>query len=234
MQLRQAAAAARAALVDDAAKALGVPAAQLSVADGVISGSGKTVTYAELVGGKSFSIKLDPKQPVKEKDPNDYKIVGKPVARLDIPDKLTGKFTYMQDFRVPGMLHGRVVRPAAVGAKLESVDPDSIKNIPGIVQVVHQGDFLGVVAATEWAAIRGARGLKATWSQSETLPDEAKLWDYVRSTKVVKDDVTSNVGNSAEAMGKDNAKIFKATYDFAIHTPWLDRAILRGCRIQGR
>ena len=218
MQLRQAAAAARAALVDDAAKALGVPAAQLSVADGVISGSGKTVTYAELVGGKSFSIKLDPKQPVKEKDPNDYKIVGKPVARLDIPDKLTGKFTYMQDFRVPGMLHGRVVRPAAVGAKLESVDPDSIKNIPGIVHVVHQGDFLGVVAATEWAAIRGARGLKATWSQSETLPDEAKLWDYVRSTKVVKDDVTSNVGNSAEAMGKDNAKIFKATYDFAIHT----------------
>ncbi|MFZ2080751.1 MAG: molybdopterin cofactor-binding domain-containing protein, partial [Xanthobacteraceae bacterium] len=218
VQLRQAAAAARAALIDDAAKKLGVPAVQLAVVDGVISGGSKKVTYAELIGGKNFSIKLDPKQPVKEKDPKDYKLVGKAVARLDIPDKLTGKFTYMQDFRVPGMLHGRVVRPPAIGAKLESVDESSIKDVPGIVKVVRDGDFLGVVAANEWAAIRGARELKATWSKAETLPDQAKLWDYVRSTKVVKDDVTSNVGNTAEAMGKDDLKTLKATYDFAIHT----------------
>ena len=218
MQLRQAAAAARAALIDDAAKTLGVPAAQLAVADGVISGGGKKATYAELIGGKSFSIKLDPKQPVKEKDPKDYKLVGKPVARLDIPDKLTGKFTYMQDFRLPGMLHGRVVRPSAIGAKLESVDESSIKDVPGIIKVVRDGDFLGVVAANEWAAIRGARELKATWSTVETLPDQAKLWDYVRATKVAKDEVTSNVGNTADAMGKDGAKTLKSTYDFAIHT----------------
>ena len=218
MQLRQAAAAARAALVDQAAKTLGVPDAQLAVADGVISGGGKKVSYAELIGGKSFSIKLDPKQPVKEKDPKNYKLVGKPVARLDIPDKLTGKFTYMQDFRVPGMLHGRVVRPPAIGAKLESVDESLIKNVPGIVKVVRDSDFLGVVAVSEWAAIRGARELKATWSKAETLPDQDKLWDYVRSTKVVKDEVTSNVGNTSEAMGKDDAKTLKATYDFAIHT----------------
>jgi nicotinate dehydrogenase subunit B len=218
VQLRQAAAAARAALIDDAAKKLGVPAVQLAVVDGVISGGGKKVTYAELIGGKTFSIKLDPKQPVKEKDPKDYKLVGKAVARLDIPDKLTGKFTYMQDFRGPGMLHGRVVRPPAIGAKLESVDESSIEDVPGIVRVVRDGDFLGVVAANEWAAIRGARELKATWSKAETLPDQAKLWDYVRSTKVVKDDVTSNVGNTAEAMGKNDLKTLKATYDFAIHT----------------
>jgi nicotinate dehydrogenase subunit B len=218
IQLRQAAAAARAALIDDAAKTLGVPAAQLAVADGVISGEGKKVTYAQLIGGKSFSIKLDPKQPVKEKDPKDYKLVGKSVARLDIPDKLTGKFTYIQDFRLPGMLHGRVVRPPAIGAKLDSVDESSIKDLPGIVKVVRDGDFLGVVAANEWAAIRGARELKATWSRAETLPDQAKLWDYVRATKVAKDEVTSNVGNTTEAMGKDGAKTLKATYDFAIHT----------------
>jgi CO/xanthine dehydrogenase Mo-binding subunit len=218
MQLRQAAAAARNSLVDEAAKTLGMPAAQLAVADGVISGGGKKVTYAELIGSKSFSIKLDPKQPVKEKDPKDYKVVGKPAARLDIPDKLTGKFIYMQDFRVPGMLHGRVVRPPAIGAKLESVDESSIKDVPGIVKVVRDGDFLGVVAANEWAAIRGARELKAIWSNAETLPDQAKLWEYVRATKVVKDEVTSNVGNTAEAMGKDGAKTLKATYDFAIHT----------------
>ena len=217
-QLRQAAAAARAALVDDAAKTLGVPVAQLTIADGVISAGGKKVTYAELIGGKSFSIKLDPKQPVKEKDPKDYKLVGKPVPRLDIPDKLTGKFTYMQDVRVPGMLHGRVVRPPTIGAKLETVDESSIKDIPGIVKVVRDADFLAVVAANEWAAIRGTRELKATWSKAETLPDQDKLWEYVRATKVVKDEVTSNVGNTAEAMGKDDAKTLKATYDFAIHT----------------
>jgi nicotinate dehydrogenase subunit B len=171
-----------------------------------------------LIGGKSFAITLDPKQPVKEKAPKDYKIVGKSQPRVDIPAKITGRFTYMQDFKVPGMLHGRVVRPAAIGAKLESVDDSALKSIPGIVKVVREGNFLGVVASNEWDAIRGAAAIKATWSKSETLPDQAKLWDHVRATKVVKDEVTSNVGDTAEAMGKDGAKVIKATYDFAIHT----------------
>jgi CO/xanthine dehydrogenase Mo-binding subunit len=216
MQLRQAAAAARQALMAEAAKKLGTD--QLAVAEGVISGGGKKVTYAQLIGGKNFSIKLDPKNPVTTKDPKDYKIVGKPIARLDIPQKVTGKFTFMQDFRVPGMLHGRVVRPPAIGAKLQSVDERSIKDIPGIIKVVREGDFLGVVAKNEWAAILGARALTAEWSHSETLPDSAKLWDYVRATKVVKDQVTSQVGNTTAAMGKEGARTIKATYDFAIHT----------------
>ena len=78
----------------------------------------KRVTYGELVGGKSFSITLDPKKPVPTKDPKDFNIVGKPVPRVDIPGKVTGTFTYMQHFRVPSMLHARVVRPPAIGAKL--------------------------------------------------------------------------------------------------------------------
>src|SRR5439155_20736489 len=216
MQLRQASAAARQALMVEAAKKLG--ADQLTVIDGVISGGGKNVSYGELIGGKSFAITLDPKQPVKEKAPKDYKVVGTSQPRVDIPAKITGRFTYMQDFKVPGMLHGRVVRPAAIGAKLESVDDSALKSIPGIVKVVREGDFLGVVASNEWDAIRGAAAMKATWSKSETLPDQAKLWDHVRATKVVKDEVTSNTGNTAEGMGKDGAKVIKATYDFAIHT----------------
>jgi nicotinate dehydrogenase subunit B len=216
MQLRQAAAAARNALTAEAAKKLGTDT--LTVSDGVISGGGKKVSYGELIGGKSFAIKLDPKQPVKEKAPKDYKIVGKSQSRVDIPGKVTGRFTYMQDFKVPGMLHGRVVRPPAIGAKLESVDDSELKKIPGIVKVVREGNFLGVVASNEWDAIRGATALKATWSKSETLPDQAKLWEHVRATKVVKDEVTSNAGNTAEAMGKDGVKVLKATYDFAIHT----------------
>src|SRR4029453_16173632 len=81
-----------------------------------------------------------------------------------------------------------------------------------------EGDFLAVVATNEWDAIRGADALKVTWSKSETLPDQAKLWEHVRATKGVKDDAPSNVGNVAEALAKEGAKVRKATYDFAIHT----------------
>ena len=216
MQLRQAAAAARQALMAEAAKKLGTD--QLTVSAGMISGGAKKVGYGELIGGKSFAITLDPKQPAKEKAPKDYKIVGKSQPRVDIPDKVTGRFTYMQDFRVPGMLHGRVLRPPAIGAKLESVDDSAPKSIAGIVKVVREGNFLGVVASNEWDAVRGVTALKATWSKSQTLPDQAKLWEHVRATKVVKDEVTSNTGNTAEAMAKEGAKSIKATYDFAIHT----------------
>ena len=217
VQIRQAAATARDALLTEAAKRLGVAKAELVVVDGAIGprAGGPTVTYAELIGGRRFDLKLDPAAPTKK--PADYKLVGRAMARRDVPDKILGRFTYMQDFRVPGMLHGRVVYPPALGARLEAVDEGSIKGIPGIVQVVRQGNFLGVVASNEWAAIRGARDLKATWSKSETLPDQARLWEHVRATKVVKDDVTSNVGDAAAAMRGEGRKL-AATYDFAIHT----------------
>ena len=218
VQIRNAAATARDALLDEAAKRIGVAKTDLTIADGVISGGGKRVTYGELIGGKQFSLKLDHTKPAKAKDPKDYKVVGKPVARVDIPDKVTGKFTYMQDFRVPGMLHGRVVRPPALGAKLESVDEASIKDIPGIVKVVRDGDFLGIVAQNEWAAIKAAGQIKATWSKSETLPEASKLWQHVRSSKVATREVTSSTGSVGAAFAEIGARSFKATYDFAIHT----------------
>ena len=218
MQLRNAAATAKAALLDEAAKRLNVKKQDLKVTDGVVTAGSKKVTYGELIGGKSFALKLDHTKPVPGKDPKDYKLVGKPVTRVDIPDKITGRFTYMQDFRIRGMLHGRVIRPPAIGAKLESVDESSVKDVTGLVKVVREGNFLGVVADSEWGAIKAAQKLKATWSRSETLPDADKLWEHVRATKVVKDEVTSNVGNTADALAKDGAKVVKATYDFAIHT----------------
>ncbi len=218
MQLRNAAATAKAALLEEAGKRLGAKKEDLKVADGVVSAGNKRVSYGELIGGKSFALKLDHAKPAAAKDPKDYKLVGKPVPRLDIPDKMTGRFTYMQDFRVPGMLHGRVVRPPAIGARLESVDESSVKDVAGLVKVVREGNFLGVVAASEWGAIKAARQLKALWSKSETLPEAAKLWEHVRASKVVKDEVTSNVGNTAEALGQQGVKTLNATYDFAIHT----------------
>ena len=217
VQLRQAAATARSALLDEAAKRLGAAKQELIVADGVISAraGGNTLAYAELIGGKQFMLAVDPAAPTK--NPADYRFVGRPVARLDIPGKVTGQFTYMQDFRVPGMLHGRVVRPPAIGARLESVDASSVADIPGIVKVVQDGNFLGVVAQSEWSAVRAAREIKTIWSKSETLPDEKHLWEHVRATKVVKDDVTSDIGNTAATMALEGRKL-SATYDFAIHT----------------
>jgi CO/xanthine dehydrogenase Mo-binding subunit len=217
VQIRQAAATARMALLDEAAKRLGAAKEDLVVTNGAIAAKsgGDTITYAELIGGKNFALKLDPA--ARTKSPEDYKIVGKPIGRLDIPGKLTGQFTFMQDFRVPGMLHGRVVRPPAIGSKLESVDESSIKDIPGVVSVVRQGNFLGVVAQSEWSAVRAAREISASWSKSETLPDANKLWEHVRTTKIVKDDVTSNIGDTAAAMAAEGRKL-EATYDFMIHT----------------
>ena len=218
VQIRNAAAMARGALLDLAATQLAVKTDDLMVSEGIINGGGKRVSYGELVGGKAFSLTLDHQKPPKTKDPKDYKIVGTSIARVDIPDKVTGKFTYMHDFRVPGMLHGRVVRPTAIGAKLESVDDSSIKAIAGIVQIVREGNFLGVVAENEWAAIKAAKQLKATWSNWEGLPEQDKLMQHVRASKVAKDDVTGNVGNATEAMNKEGVKKLAATYDFPIHT----------------
>jgi nicotinate dehydrogenase subunit B len=218
MQLRNAAATARQALLAEAAKKLDAKAEDLNVADGMISAGPKRVSYGELIGGKAFSLKLDHTKPATPKDPTTHKLVGAPVPREDIPEKVMGRFTYMQDFRLPGMLHGSVIRPPAIGAKLEGVDEGSIKDVAGVVKVVRDGSFLGVVARSEWAAIKAARMLKATWSKSETLPDQAKLWEHVRASKVAKDETTGNVGNAAEALAKEGVTVHKATYDFAIHT----------------
>src|ERR1700682_5052629 len=92
------------------------------------------------VSEMSLALKLDNGAP--QKAPADYTIVGKPVPRLDIPDKVGGRFTYMQDFKLPGMLHGRVIRPSGIGATLVSYDEASINHIPGIVKVVRIGNFL--------------------------------------------------------------------------------------------
>ena len=219
MQLRNAAATARQALVEQASKQLGVKPEELYVADGLITGGGKRVTYGQLVGGKAFALKLDHAKPATPKDPKTHKIVGKSIPRSDIPGKVLGTFTYIHDFRVPGMLHGRVVRPPAVGAKLESVDESSVSKIPGFIRLVRDGNFLGIVAQSEWAAIRCSRELKATWSKSETLPDQSKLWEHVRNSKVAVSDITSNTGNVGAAMATLGARTVSASDDFAIHPP---------------
>jgi CO/xanthine dehydrogenase Mo-binding subunit len=220
VQLRRAAATARRALLQKAAAELGLDVSALAIHDGIVSATtpqtgGRQLPIGTLVTGMSLALKLDDDAPLKA--PTDYTTVGKPVARLDIPDKVNGRFTYMQDFKLPGMLHGRVVRPSGIGASLVSYDQSSINHIPGVVEVVRIGNFLGVVAQSEWSAIRAAQQLSVTWSKWDGLPDEAKLWEHVRGTEIQRDDVTSNVGDSTAALAASARKI-SATYDFAMHT----------------
>jgi nicotinate dehydrogenase subunit B len=223
-QMRQAAAAARQELLARASLQLGAPANQLAVTDGVVSVTGnsaKSVSYAALVGGKPFDTKvpasgeqwdLNVAPDVKPKNPREYKVVGTSVPRFDLPDKFAAVFTYAQDVRVPGMLHGRVIRPPVVNSTPLSVDEGSIRNIPG-VKIVRKGNFVGIVAETEWAAIRAARALKVTWSAPPTQfpAGPEAMYDYLQSTKPLTERVGTNTGNAAVAFAQAS-KTFDATY----------------------
>ena len=215
-QLRRAAATARRALLERAAVKFKTDASTLSIRDGVIVGpNSRELALGSVVGARMLSLKLDQNAPLKS--PADFKLVGKPVRRLDIPDKVTGRFTFMQDFKRPGMLHGRVIRPSGIGATLVSYDESSISAIPGIVKVVRIENFLGVVAKSEWSAIKAARQLSVEWSAWSGLPEQSQIWEHVRHTKILKDDITSNRGDSQAVLTGAPRKL-AATYDFAIHT----------------
>jgi nicotinate dehydrogenase subunit B len=170
--LRRAAAEARRFLVARAAQHLNVPQQQLAVADGIVSvrrDPACRVAYASLVQGGRFDLGLPGNAPVKK--PSEYRIVGKPIPRVDIPAKVTGALTFVHDLRLPGMLHGRVVRPPVPGVEISpairatfvSVDRRSIEHIPGVVDAVVDGDFVGVIAEREENAESAARDLKVTW-----------------------------------------------------------------------
>ena len=219
MQLRQAAATAREALLTQATKRWGVDREQVAVKDGVvISKSGdRNIAYAELIGGQAFRIKVDDK--VRLKDPKEYAIVGKPVARLDIPDKVTGRFTYMQDFKLKDMLHARVIRPTAMKASLLAWnDFECRRKVPGYVGAIRKGNYLAVLGRTEWAAISASRLVETTWSDWQGLPEQANLWEWLRKVRVAKDEDLQKVGDATEALKAPAAKTLSATYDFAIHT----------------
>lgn len=216
MQLRRAAATARRAVLRRAAARLRRDISTLSLHEGVITaGDGRRLPIGEVVDGTTLA--LDVAKDVREKSPHAYTIVGKAVPRLDIPDKVNGRFTFMQDFKLPDMLHGRVVRPSGFGATLVSCDESSVADIPGIVKVVRINNFLGVVAKSEWSAIRAAQQLAVTWSKWEGLPDQNRIWQHVRSTPVVRNDVTSRTGDSGSALASTPDRL-AATYEFAIHT----------------
>jgi CO/xanthine dehydrogenase Mo-binding subunit len=183
--LQQAAAEARSVLLERAASALGVSGDDLQIRDGVISSLSlpeKSVPYGALVK-EPFLRELNGEAPVKP--PKDYTIVGASVQRVDIPAKVTGGKAFVQDLRLEGMLHGRVVRPHVrtmdgVGATLLSLDDSAARQMPGVVQVVRNGSFVGVVAEREEQAIAASMALSPVWSQPETLPDTDEYFTLIK------------------------------------------------------
>lgn len=174
-QLRSAAATAYQALLGLAAQRLGVSRDRLVARDGVFReiGGRRRVSYEQLLASTDLVLVADTHAPVAS--PGDYEVVGKPVQRADLPGKVTARFRYVQDVAVPGMLHGRVIRPSGRNATLASIDSSSVTRaqaIPGFVKLVQQGNFVGVVARTEWAAIQAAApstGVVVHWDDGQPL-----------------------------------------------------------------
>jgi nicotinate dehydrogenase subunit B len=225
-QMRMAAAEARRVLVEMAAGLLSVPADKLVVNNGEISAGddkAKRISYAQMIGGKYFNVQLDWNKQygnalyapgkAQPKKPSEHKIVGQPIKREDVAPKVFAIEDFVTDIKVPGMVHGRVIRPPVAGSTPVKVDDSAVKNIPGF-KVVQDKGFLGVVADKEWDAIQAADKLKVEWSQvTPPFPEQATLYDHIRKASVRKRSVDKENGNVDEAF-KTAAKVIEAEYEW--------------------
>ncbi len=207
VSLRRASAEARQVLLEMASDRLDAALDELAVRDGVISvrqHPNRTVTYVELMGGKRFHREITGKAPLKR--PEDYHIVGQPIPRVDLAPKFTGAPSFVQDLRLPGMVHGRVIRPPSPGAQLVSVNNSSAPE----AQVIRLGNFLGVVAEREEQAVRAAKSLQAEWRETAHLPPMDELYDYLRQQPTTDRVVVEN--GKVQAALKRAATRLNATY----------------------
>jgi nicotinate dehydrogenase subunit B len=213
--LRKAAAQARHFLVGRAAERLQLKASDLTVEDGLIRGQdNRSMSYGELIGDEIIRLELG--DDVAVKAVGDYTIVGQSVPRVDLPAKATGESVYVHDVRVPGMLHGRVVRPPYagvdagpfVGNSLIAIDEASVRQIPGLVAIVRIRDFVGVVAEREENAVKAAAQLKVTWKPTPALPDLKQIETALRAnpstprTLIDKGDVDAALAAAAKPMSR--------------------------------
>ncbi len=232
--LRHAAANARYLLTQLASNRLGVPAGQLDVKNGIVSVKGdpsKSVSYADLVGGGDLNdalkvtgdgFSLDVEGPGKPKDPSQYTVVGQSLPRVDIAPKVLGKWQYVTDVRLPGMVHARVIRPSGVGATLMHVDDSAARQIPGYQKTVVKGNFVGVTADNEWGAIQAAKAVKVTWTPpKQSFPDQADLYNHMRTIapKASKETLKQGDAEAAIASAPGNWKPV-TSFPFSRTPPW--------------
>ena len=210
--LAQACATAREALIKLGSDRLGVPVDQLAAADGAVSSKSdpsKKVAYGDLIGGKKFNLTLD--KNAKRKPASEWTVLGTPVHRTDLPALVTAQFEFAHNVRRPGMLHGQVIRPPAVGATVVSVDESSVSKMPGVVKVVVKKNFVGVVAEKPWQALQAAGALKVNWTAGSGLPDFSTFYDHLRSQKPTRDTLLVNSKDVDQSLAQAGT-VVKATY----------------------
>ena len=206
--IQNAAAQVRELLVAEAARRLNLPAENLRTENGtVVAPDGQRLGYGDLVADNMLHVQAEPKS--KLKNPASYKVMGQPVPRVDIPAKVTGGAAYVQDMRLPGMVHARVVRPPSYGAELTECDTSSVEKLPGFVKVVRDGNFLAVIAQKEFQAIKAMNALSkaAKWKERPGLPRQDDLLRVLTSMK--SNDKTIFQQRDASAAGQ---KTVEATY----------------------
>ncbi len=217
MELRQAAATAREGLLALGAGRMQKPAAELTLQNGsVVAADGTRIGVGELAGGSSLNLRMNPKAALK--NPAQYTLVGQSLPRPDIPAKVTGSHGFVHDFVLPGMLHARVLRPPAVGARVLSVDEASVGHLPG-VRVVRRQDFLAVLARDEWAALRAARELRVQWSDSAPLVTHQGVVDWARRGPFLSHETVVSKGDASRlaALAEATDKL-SATYVWPIQS----------------
>jgi nicotinate dehydrogenase subunit B len=178
--IRNAAAQMRELLINQAAHRLNLPTDELKAENGaVIAPDGRSLAYGALVGETIQHVRAQPVS--KLRDPATFKVLNTAMHRVDIPAKVTGGAAYVQDMRLPGMLHARVVRPPSYGAQLRSADIDGVAKTPGVVKVIRDGNFLAVVAKREFQAMKAMRMLAASaeWDETAKLPIHGNLADVL-------------------------------------------------------
>jgi nicotinate dehydrogenase subunit B len=203
-----AAAQVRVILVAEAARRFDLGEENLRTENGaVVAPDGRRLGYGDLVAADMLHVQAQPKS--KLKDPSTFKIMGQPIPRVDIPAKVTGGAAYVQDMRLPGMVHARVVRPPSYGAQLTELDTSAIERLPGVVKVVRDGNFLAVVAAKEFQAIKAMAALSsaAKWRETATLPKQDDLPRVL--TSLSSQDFTIFEQSNPSVTG---AKTIEATY----------------------
>lgn len=214
VEIRQAAATARAALVGMAAEKLGRPADELEAVDGEVrpKAGGQGIGFGALVGDRRFGLKIDPKAPLKAVA--DYRIVGRSLPRPDVPAKVTGRHRYVHDFTLPDMLHARVVHPPAIGATLLSVDESTASG----ARVVRIRDFLAVVAEDEWTVVKALGTLKANWSDSRTLTGHEKVAEAMRAGPFDGEQTVVKKGDPGPVLAAAAGKTLSGTFYWPMQT----------------
>ena len=210
--LALAGATAREALIAMAAERFGATPAQLTVKDGIVSVSSdsrRRVSYAELIGGRTFNLTLNPN--AKRRSPGDWTVLGAAVPRVEIPAMVAGRFEFVHNVHVPGMLHGRVVRPPTANAAVAGVDRQSVEKMDGVVGVVVKKNFVGVVAEKPWQAVQAAAKLKVAWTPGDALPSHRDLHTRLRNETPTRDTRMVDSGDVDSALASASS-VVRATY----------------------